>query len=109
MLLGGSLAFAGSPTICTDGGVWPVSAGRTPPAVAEYLQSLGDAPFNQRNACALWAGSFSIRNALAASNGTSKQVLPARLILFPAEGVLRSKFVEWLKQTGNVRHIEIAK
>ena len=109
MLLGGTLALAGSPNLCSDAGVWPANAGRTPAVVMDYLQTLGDAPFNLRAACALWAGTFSLRHAAAASSGNLKEPAPVRLILFPADGLAQAKFVEWLRRNPQIRSIEKAR
>lgn len=107
--LGVSLAFAGTPNLCNDEGAWPASAGRAPPAVAAYLQSLGIQPFNQRTACALWAGTFSSRHAAAIGTSAGEKVSPVRIILFPADHMDAMRFVAWLDGTGQVRQIERAR
>jgi len=110
LLLATSLAFAGAPIVCDDDGVWPVSAGHVPPAVDEYIRSLGNARFDQRVACAKWAGNFTSRHERAAGNAAAgDKALPASLILFSASGIRPRQFVDWLKQTGYVRHIEQAR
>ncbi len=103
---GVSLALASSPHLCTNDESWVAGGQRAPPAVASYLDSLGDRPFDLRAACALWAGSFSKRH-LAAANGQSKSnPVAARLIIFPSEGTNLRQLIDRLKQTGRVRGIE---
>jgi hypothetical protein len=102
------LALAALPNLCDQGGTWPASAGRAPPAVTGYIQSLGQASFDLRAACARWAGSYTNRHDSAAARSKAEP-LPARLILFPAEGLHQKQFVDWLKRTGYVRQIERAR
>jgi hypothetical protein len=108
MLLGVSVAAAGAPNVCDHGGRWTASGRRAPAAVGDYLASLGDARFDLRAACALWAGTFSKRHQSAANNPDASRPPPARLIIFPAAGVSQSELVEWLKKSGHVRHVERA-
>jgi hypothetical protein len=106
MLLGASVAAAGAPNLCDHGGRWTATGRRAPAAVAEYVDSLGDARFDMRAACAHWAGTFSKRHRSAANTPAASGPPPARLILFPAPGVGQRQLVEWLKRTGHVRGIE---
>ena len=106
--LGASLALAASPHLCNEDTQWARSWQRAPPAVAEYLASLGDAPFDLRAACAHWAGTFSKRHLAAANSGSSFHPVAARLILFPADGVDLLQFTDWLKRSKEVRGIESA-
>jgi hypothetical protein len=103
-----SLALAGVPNVCTDGGEWPATAGRAPAAVADYLQSLGDAPFDLRASCARWARSYSNRRYTTTSAVGSKRVA-ARFILFAAPEIRQRQFVEWLSGSGYVRHTEVTR
>ena len=103
---GASLALASSPHLCTNDERWDAGGQRAPPAVSTYLDSLGDAPFDLRAACALWAGSFSKRHLSAAKSPLKSAPMAARLIIFPAENTNLRQLVDWLKQTGLVRGIE---
>jgi hypothetical protein len=104
--LSASVAFAGASSLCDNQGTWPAHAGRAPPAVVSYVQSLGDSPFNMRTACAHWAGTFSARQQAIASARASAKPPAARLILFPAPGTHPKEFVDWLKRSGYVRYVE---
>ena len=81
---------------------------RAPRAVEKYLSSLDRLPFDQRAACALWAGAFSERNRRMAQNERDGEPQPARFILFPAGGRDTRQFAEWLADTAPVRDVEIA-
>jgi hypothetical protein len=103
---GVSLSAASSPNLCDHGGRWQATGARTPAAVTNYLQTIGDEPFDIRAACAHWAGTFSRRHRSAADTlEVSKMPLP-RLIVFPAPGVSQRQLVDWLKRSGYVRDIE---
>ena len=71
-----------------------------------YLDSLGEERFDQRSACARWAGTFSIRHQSAAQNPQSARKVPPRLIMYPAEGVTQRDLVLSLKKTGYVYQVE---
>jgi hypothetical protein len=103
-----SLATAVVPTVCTDEGLRGAQTLRAPPAVTAYLESLGSAAFDQRSACARWAGTFSDRNRRAALLEDSRPPLPARFILFPAAGRDIREFAHWLADEAPVREVEIA-
>jgi large repetitive protein len=102
---GASCALAAAPNLCVHGGRW--QGIRAPAAVADYLDSLGDSRFDLRAACAHWAGMFSKRHQSAADSGQQKQQVPARLIIYPAEGTTQQQLVEWLKRTGYIRRLEL--
>ncbi|HEY6126221.1 MAG TPA: S8 family serine peptidase [Steroidobacteraceae bacterium] len=104
--LGGSCALAAAPNLCSHDGRWAAASTRAPAPVLEYLYSLGDARFDLRAACAQWAGMFSQRHQSAADSAQQSRRIPARLIVFPAEGVNQRELVEALKKTGYVRMIE---
>jgi hypothetical protein len=103
---GASVALASSPHVCINEGHWGRGGQRAPPAVAAYVDSLNEAPFDLRAACALWAGTFSKRHLAATIGQSSSHPLAARLILFPGDGMNVRQFIDWLKQTGYVRSIE---
>jgi hypothetical protein len=108
-VFGASLALAGSPRLCAEDTQWARSWQRAPPAVTAYLDSLGDSPFDLRAACAHWAGTFSKRHRAAANGGSAFHPVPARLILFPRDGMDLPQFVGWLKRSGQTRGIERAR
>jgi subtilisin family serine protease len=103
---GGSFALAATPNLCDHGGRWTSTAARAPVAVVTYLDSLGNDRFDLRAACAHWAGTFSKRHQFAADSPQAAQKLPARLIMYPADGAKPHQLAEWLKQTGHVRQME---
>lgn len=81
---------------------------RAPAAVQTYLESLGPAVFDQRAACARWAGTFSYRNRTIADAKLRGPAPPARFILFPAASMPLHSFANWLAESGGVREVEIA-
>ncbi|HYJ40156.1 MAG TPA: S8 family serine peptidase [Steroidobacteraceae bacterium] len=106
---GASCALAAAPNLCAHGGQWAPTAARAPVAVIEYLGALGDARFDLRAACAHWAGMFSQRHRSAANAAQRNRQVPARLIVFPAEGTSQRQLVDWLEHTGYVRDVELAR
>jgi hypothetical protein len=103
----GSLAQAALPLVCSvDAGV-AGSGGRSPPAIAAYLDSLGAASFDQRDVCALWAGTYSSRHRSGAGTDTANP-LPARFILFPSAGSDLKKLEAWLNRNTYVYSVETA-
>jgi len=104
---GASCALAAAPNLCAHGGRWATTSDRAPAAVVDYLDSLGNSRFDLRAACAHWAGMFSQRHQAAVDSARQKQQVPARLIVFPAEGTTQEQLVEWLKHTGYVRRLEL--
>jgi subtilase family protein len=105
----GSVALAGSPSLCNGTGAWPDDQRRAPAAVTDYLTSLGDQAFDLRAACARWAGTFSRRHEAAANNPSRANLLPPRFILFPAEGQFQRYFVDWLQRSAYTRQVERAR
>jgi hypothetical protein len=105
--LAASLARAAVPAVCADDATRGAQQ-RAPPAVQTYLESLDSGIFDQRAACARWSGSFSYRNRSAAMNAPVSRPVPARFILFPAEGISLSELADWLAETAPVREVEIA-
>lgn len=81
---------------------------RAPPAVSTYFDSLGAKPFDQRAACARWAGTFSKRNRKLADRAPDTPPIPARFIIYPMKGTPVRHLAEWLAEYGNVRDVEIA-
>ena len=79
---------------------------RAPATVSDYLQTLGDQPFDMRAACALWARNWSRRHQSARPG--NERVPAPRLILFPGADTTQRQLVDWLKRTGYVRDIERA-
>ena len=103
-----SLARAATPAICLDETGRGAQRLRAPPAVVAYLDQLETAPFDQRSACARWAGTFSKRNRSVADHTSAANPLPARFILFPAAHLELRELAEWLADRGLVRDVEIA-
>src|SRR5688572_9529995 len=108
--LGVSVTFAAGPVpqICATDGGWHADAGRAPAAVAEYLGSLAQAPFDLRAACARWAGSFSRRHQAFASRPAMGRISAPRFILFPAGELTIRQLAVWLAHGPEVRGVERA-
>jgi hypothetical protein len=79
---------------------------RAPPAVDDYLNSLGDAAFDQRLACRSWAAAFSHRNRALMQNSVDGALTAPRFILFPGDGHDPRGLATWLLRSGYVRHTE---
>jgi hypothetical protein len=75
----------------------------------EYMDSLGNSRFDLRAACAHWAGMFSKRHQSAADSSQPTGQQPARLIMFPADGRTEHELADWLKHTGYVKGLELAR
>jgi Subtilase family len=103
---GASCALAAAPNLCDHGGQWTVTAARAPVAVTAYLDSLGDDRFDQRAACARWAGNISKRHQTAAESAQSTHKVPPRLIMYPADGITARDLILSLKETGYVHEVE---
>jgi hypothetical protein len=104
--LGLTAARASVPQVCAPGG-WS-AAGRSPPIVEEYFDSLGQAPFDLRVACARWAGTFSRRHEQLASRKPAGAVVAPRFIMFPSEDLDLRRLASWLSRIPEVRAIERA-
>ncbi len=101
--VGASCALAAVPNLCAHGGQWASTTTRAPAAVVEYLDSLGGFAFDLRAACARWAGMFSQRHQSRRRFCLlQSQQVPARLIVFPAEGNTQ-RSARRLAQTDRVR------
>jgi hypothetical protein len=103
---GASCALAAAPNLCDHGGQWTVTAARAPAAVTAYLDALGDDAFDQRAACARWAGTVSNRHQTAAKSPQSTHKVPPRLVMYPADGIAARDLIASLKATGYVREVE---
>ena len=104
--LGLAAAHAAVPQVCASGG-WS-AAGRSPAIVEEYFDSLGQAPFDLRVACARWAGTFSKRHEQLAARKAAGAVIAPRLILFPSADLDNRRLASWLSRISEVRAVERA-
>jgi hypothetical protein len=103
---GASLAFADLPQICEPGAA-AQTAQRAPAAITEYFEQLGRSHFDQRDACARWAGTYSARNRVPDSHSRGDAV-PARFIVFPAQDVGLKELAARLNRAMHVHSVEIA-
>ncbi len=108
VVLGMSLARGAVPEICGDGAVPISQRQRAPPAVAAYFDSLGQERFDQRAACARWAG-MSYRRSKDRENASAAYPLPARFIVFPAPGIELQRLANWAGNTRLVKSVEFAR
>jgi hypothetical protein len=108
-LFGASLALAGLPQLCLGNSNWKPGGWRTPPAVGEYLDSLGRAPFDQRVACARWARTYSQRRDPRANGGAPGRPPQARFIIFPSAGTDLRQLASWLTHHGLTGPLERAR
>jgi hypothetical protein len=106
--LGASLAQAAVPRLCGNGGQWENAGERAPQAITQYLASLGQTAFDQRAACAYWAGTYSNRHRRGEADTVSERV-PVRFILFPTAGLDIGQLMKWLVQSGHVRSVQKAR
>jgi hypothetical protein len=108
--LGASVTFAAAPAphICAPDGGWRAGDERAPAEVDEYLDSLDQAPFDLRTACARWAGTFSLRHHAYASRPPMGRITAPRFILFPARDLTLRQLAVWLSRNSNVRRVERA-
>jgi hypothetical protein len=109
VVLGSSLASAAVPKVCGESSSLSSRWQRAPQAVTEYFDSTGNERFDQRTACARWAGMFYNRKGTRGNNAPAADALPARFIMFPAAGVSLQQLANWLGRTRLVRHIEPAR
>jgi len=108
-VFGASLAHAAAPDICGQGDPQAARLQRAPSAIVEYLDSQHGGSFDQRTACARWAGMFYTRRGVTTNNSPAANPLPARFILFPADGVSVHELATWLGKARAVRSIELAR
>src|SRR3954465_2369349 len=104
--LGFTAARAAPPQICAPGGGG--AAGRSPQIVAEYFDSLEQAPFDLRVACARWAGTFSRGHEQLAARKPAGAVVASRFIMFPAADLDLRRLASWLSRISEVRAVERA-
>jgi hypothetical protein len=104
--LGVPLTLGASPDICGGSGFSAAQPEREPPAVAVYFDSLGQAPFDQRAACARWAG-MSYRRSSDRKDKANPE--PARFIVFAADGVERHRLAYWADSTPLIKGVELAR
>lgn len=93
---------ADPPVIC-GGESWTAAGRRTPPEVAVYLHRLADDVYDQRAACASWAG------LKPRPRSSSSRATPARFIIFPAANVPVRRLAAHLADLPDVRAIERAR
>jgi hypothetical protein len=103
-----SMARAATPEIC---GVRDDAASRqrAPPAVGQYLASLEDQVFNQRDACSRWAGMSYNRARSSRNTAPAAEPLPARFIVFPTAGVTVRQLAQSLARDRRVRDLELSR
>jgi hypothetical protein len=101
-----SVACATVPAACRADAQWGPGMQRAPPSVDAYLNSLGEAVFDQRLACRSWAAAFSHRNRILLQNGAAGSQSPPRFILFPGYGYDTRSLSAWLLRSGQVRNTE---
>src|SRR5262245_5196122 len=106
--LGATAVMAGAPEICAADGGWQEGSPRAPPAVGEYLGSLGPSPFDLRAACARWAGTRPRRQDDSSPPAIPNSVPAARLILFPSSSLSLRQLAVWLAHSPQVHAIERA-
>jgi hypothetical protein len=104
--LGVPLALgAAVPEICL-GGSSPADLQREPPDVAEYFGSLAGGRFDQRAACAHWAG-MSYRRSGDRKDDANPE--PARFIVFPADGIDLQRLAYAMEGTSLVKSVEVSR
>jgi hypothetical protein len=108
-VLGVSLARGAVPDICDTIEVSASQRQRAPPAVTAYFDSLGRNRFDQRAACARWAGMSYGRHRALTSNAPAADPLPARFIVFPADGVELQRLANWAANTHLTKSVELAR
>ncbi|HEV7608113.1 MAG TPA: S8 family serine peptidase [Steroidobacteraceae bacterium] len=108
-VLGMSLARGAVPEICGDGDVAGAQRQRAPPGITAYFDSLGQGRFDQRAACARWAGISYRRNRDRESKAPAANPLPARFIVFPARGIELQRLANWAGNTHLIKNVEFAR
>jgi hypothetical protein len=102
---GASLAPA-IPRICDTGAGWRTPGDPAPREVLDYIESLGDSPYDQRAACAHWAYTWSQRRNQRQRDGLAAEGLPGRFIVFPPQGSDVRQLAVWLSHSGHLRGME---
>jgi hypothetical protein len=102
--LSASLALP-APQICGPGNSWSPDL-RAPREVLDYIDSLGNSIFDQRAACASWAGTYSARRSARAGSVDATEPMAARFIIYPAASTSLRELTGWLARSGQVRGME---
>ena len=102
---GASLAPA-TPKICASDAGWSSPGEPAPQEVREYIGSLGSSFYNQRTACARWAGTWSDRRNSRSLSTSGSEGVPGRFIVYPPQGSDVRQLAVWLSGSGPVRGIE---
>src|SRR5690349_14586298 len=108
-MFGASLAGAAVPQICADVNSPASEWQRTPQAVMEYFDSQGNQRFDQRAACARWAGMFYSRRSTRVDYVPAADPLPARFIVYPAAGISLQQLAYSFSRLGVARNFEVAR
>jgi hypothetical protein len=107
LVLGGTLACAAQPEVCLP--TAPAGYdGRAPVAVMRYLEELGNGRYDQRDACSVWAETYSPQRSSRRTD-PGVEPLPARFIVFPAENVSLRKLGSWLERNPRIYSVESAR
>ena len=108
-MFGASVAGAAVPQICADPNTVAAEWQRAPQAVTEYFDSQGNQRFDQRTACARWAGMFYSRRGNRVDNVPASDSMPARFIVYPAAGISLQQLAFSLGRTSVVKGFETAR
>ncbi|HET9473118.1 MAG TPA: S8 family serine peptidase, partial [Steroidobacteraceae bacterium] len=103
LAVGGTLACAGQPTICP--GPPGHTRQRAPAAITQYLVALHSEPYDQRQACATWAGTQADRPR---ARDAAVDPLPARFIVFAVPEVGLGRLAASLGRNQHVHSVETA-
>jgi Subtilase family len=104
---GGAAVQAHEPEICKREGWSGADGGREPAAVADYFRGAAAGVYDQRDACARWAGTYSA-TARASGGRSSVEPLPARFIVFPAAGIGLKELAGQLGRGLHIHSVETA-
>jgi len=108
-IFGASVAGAAVPQVCADANSLAAEWQRGPQAVMEYFDSQGNQRFDQRTACARWAGMFYSRRGSRVDNVPAAEPLPARFIVFPAAGISLQQLASSFGRTGVARNVQVTR
>jgi len=105
--MAGGAAQANDPGICSHAPQREANGVRAPAAVTAYLDALaGKARFDQRDACASWAGTNSDRRR--ADNAERGDPVPARFIVFPTADAGLQALAARLQRNPHIYSVETA-
>jgi hypothetical protein len=107
-VLSASFAHGAIPEICRDDTSAAARWQRAPPAVSAYFDSLGEARFDLRTACARWAGMFYSRKSTRSGAAPAADPPSARFIVYPAAEVSLQELAGWFGKTRLARNVETA-